>query len=191
MGGSLWLGTGFSEGWLLRHILLLRHVLSLKRVKLMHYLHVLSLWHVLSLCGDKTCQKVHSLHILSFLCQKHSNLSFPSLILCVCVCAHARARICVWVCLRACVLACTCVLVCTHMHMCVCWCAVVCKKETARSHVCVVVYCGLIVCCGCPYLTEQLVWFDKVKAKRGLTLGVMFHSKQSQKSCPFCSIICA
>ena len=53
---------------------------------LMHCLHILSLWHVLSLGGDKTCWKVHSLHVLSPLCQQHYNLSFPSLIVCACVC---------------------------------------------------------------------------------------------------------
>ena len=82
---------------------LLRHVLS----NLMHCLHVLSLRHVFSLRGDKTCRKVHSLHVLSLLRQQHYNLSFPSLVVCVCVCvcvcarAHARARVCVCVCPRA------------------------------------------------------------------------------------------
>ena len=27
-------------------------------------------------------------------------------------------------------------------------------------------------------LIEWLVWFDEIKGKRGLTLGVMFHSMQ-------------
>ena len=55
----------------------------------MHCLHVLSLRQVLSLHGDKTCRKVHSLHVLSLLPQQHYNLSFPSLV--VSVCARARA----------------------------------------------------------------------------------------------------
>ena len=43
--------------------------------------------------GDKTCRKVHSLHVLSLLPQQHYNLSFLSLVfLCVCVCVYARAR---------------------------------------------------------------------------------------------------
>ena len=85
----------------------------------MHSLHVLSLRHVLSVRGDKTCRKVHSLHVLSHLRQQHYNLSFPFLIVCVCVfvCARARAlmffwvcvcpraRVCVCVCVRACVCA--------------------------------------------------------------------------------------
>ena len=36
----------------------------------------------------------------------------------------------------------------------------------------------LFVCCGCPCLIEWLVWFDEIKGKRGLILGVMFHSMQ-------------
>ena len=38
--------------------------------------------------------------------------------------------------------------------------------------------CTLIVSCGCPCLIEWLVWFGETKGKRGLTLGVMFHSMQ-------------
>ena len=38
--------------------------------------------------------------------------------------------------------------------------------------------CGLIVCCGCACLIEWLVWFDETEGKRGLILGVMFHSMQ-------------
>ena len=48
--------------------------------------------HDLSLRGDKTCQKVHSLHVLSLLLQQHYILSFPSVVVCVCVCVCARAR---------------------------------------------------------------------------------------------------
>ena len=32
--------------------------------------------------------------------------------------------------------------------------------------------------CGCPCLIGWLIWFDEIKGKRGLTLGVMFHSMQ-------------
>ena len=56
---------------------------------------------------DITSRKVHSLHILSLLPQKHYNLSFPSLVACVYVCvhthvyefvfAHAHVRMCVCV----------------------------------------------------------------------------------------------
>ena len=70
---------------------MLQHVSNLT-----HSLHVLSLR-----LGDKTCRKVHSLHILSLLRQQHYNLSFPFLIVCVCVCARARAHECVCVCPRA------------------------------------------------------------------------------------------
>ena len=34
------------------------------------------------------------------------------------------------------------------------------------------------LCCGCPCLIEWLVWFDEIKGKRALNLGVMFHSMQ-------------
>ena len=114
--------------------------------------NVLSLRHFLSLCGNITCWKVHSLHVLSFLHQKHCNLSFPSLVARVCVCICTLA--CVWLCVcpRACVLArtrartCVCVCVCARAHVCLrahartrvclCWCAFV--HSTARSCVCVV-----------------------------------------------------
>ena len=54
------------------HILSLRCVTKVtKRVKFDAVLHVLSMQHVLSLRGDKTCRKVHSLHVLSLLPQEH------------------------------------------------------------------------------------------------------------------------
>ena len=66
--------------------------------------------------GDKTCWKVHSLHVLSPLCQQHYNLSFPSL---VCVCVSVRACACMCLCVRARTCACehTCVCVCVDVHL--------------------------------------------------------------------------
>ena len=43
--------------------------------------------------------------------------------------------------------------------------------------------CGLIVCCGCPCLIEWLIRFDEIKGKRGLTLGVVFHSMHCLVHC--------
>ena len=85
----------------LRHILSLRYVLRQIVTNLMHCLHVLSLRYVLSLRSDKTCRKIHSLHVLSPLRQQHYSLSSPSFHVCVCVfmciCPWqpARARECV------------------------------------------------------------------------------------------------
>ena len=69
--------------------------------------------------GVKTCRKVHSLHVLSFLRQQHYNLSLLSLVVCVCVCVCARARA------RAQVFA--------HTRMCVCVCVDVRLSVTARA----------------------------------------------------------
>ena len=107
----------------------------------MHSPHVLSLRQVLSLRGDKTCRKVHSLHVLrhSFASGTIICLSLPSLCVCVCVCA--RARLFVYaraqVCLRA--RTCLCVCVCVCVLMCVCpW-------QRARARECVVVYCVVFI----------------------------------------------
>ena len=84
----------------LRHILSLRYVLRQIVTNLMHCLHVLSLRYVLSLRSDKTCRKIHSLHVLSPLRQQHYSLSSPSFHVCVCVHVHlsvaagARPRVC-------------------------------------------------------------------------------------------------
>ena len=52
--------------------------------------------------------------------------------------------------------------------MCVCVCVCVC--------VCCVCVC--VGVCVCVCVCEWLVLFDQTEGKRGLTLGVMFHSMQ-------------
>ena len=60
--------------------------------------HILSPRHVLSQCGDKSCRKVHSPHVLSSLRQQRSispSFLFPR---CACVCVrvpYVRAHACV------------------------------------------------------------------------------------------------
>ena len=130
---------------LLWHILSLRHILSpRRRVKFDAQPLLLSLWHILSLRGDKMCRKVHSLHVLSLLCQQHYNLPFPFLVVCVCtltwmrLCARARTHVCVYMCVLMCI----------------------CPWQRVRAHVC---------CCGLCLLSPPqsalnwnfvLLWVD-------------------------------
>ena len=102
-------------------------------------LHVLSLQHVLSLHGDKTCWKVHSLHILSLLRQQNYNLSFPFLVECVCLFVCARVHVCLRARVRAHVCVCVCVCVCAFVRgsmrvpMCVLLCIVLCLLSLHQS----------------------------------------------------------
>ena len=79
--------------------------------------------HVLSPRSDKTCRKVHSLHVFSLLRQQRYNLSFSFLVVCVCV----RALTCVCLCLRARARA----------HVCVCVCRCAYFRGSARAATCV------------------------------------------------------
>ena len=119
----------------LRHVFSLRHVLSLRQnvSNLMHCLHVLPLRYVLSLRGDKTCRKVHSLHVLSpFASNTRICPSLPLVCAFVCVC------VCVFVCVHAYAYARmrarVCVCVCVDVHLSV--------AARARPRVC----CGVLCC---------------------------------------------
>ena len=165
---------------------------------------VWSLWHILSRHGDKTCCKVHSLHVLSLLHQQHYkyNPSFPFLI----VCARAHECVCV----------CPCARVDVHLSVAAGCCCVLCllsppqsalnwnsvllwvdyEATAARSSVSCVKYdyrdwvkmwfdCVLWMALF-DWMTG-MVWWDKKWMWTDFGCDVLFHAA----SCTFCSIICA
>ena len=178
-----------------------RHVLSPKMCQI--WCTACTFCHnVVTKCAERStrCTFCHSFTSNTITC-------FPFLIVCVYVrvCVCARAHVCVFVCARANVCVCVCVdvhlSVAARVFVALCllsppqsalnWNSVLLwvdhKATAARSSVSCVKYDYRYrdlsenvawLCCGCPCLIEWLAWFDEIKGKRGLTLGVTFHSMQ-------------